>query len=118
MKNNALWLALLLTAALGVTGCNDSAKQDNNDKLISAAPISNEYADFLVKWRNKDEDSDGILDELDDYPGNGGRAYELLIVMHTQTEPLKFEFGGLYQMQSLGKQIADFCNIPFLNQLD
>jgi type IV secretory pathway TraG/TraD family ATPase VirD4 len=49
---------------------------------------------------------------------NGGRAYELLIVMHTQTEPLKFEYGGLYQMQSLGKQIADFCNIPFINQLD
>jgi hypothetical protein len=49
---------------------------------------------------------------------NGGRAYELLIVMHTQTEPLRFEYGGLYRMQSLGKQIADFCNIPFINQLD
>ncbi|MBO1896296.1 hypothetical protein HNW13_011005 [Shewanella sp. BF02_Schw] len=49
---------------------------------------------------------------------NGGRAYELLIVMHTQTEPLRFEYGGLYRMQSLSKQIADFCNIPFINQLD
>jgi hypothetical protein len=79
MKNNAIWLAMLLTATLGVTGCNEPVKQDNNGKLISAAPMSNGYADFLVKWRNKDEDGDGILDELDDYPLDASQSsFELI----------------------------------------
>ena len=43
-------------------------------------------------------------------------GYDLFIVMDTQVEPLKFEYGGLHQMKELGQQLSTFCNIPLLSE--
>ncbi|MCS6153762.1 hypothetical protein G3465_12745 [Shewanella baltica] len=42
-------------------------------------------------------------------------GYDLLIVMDTQIEPLKFQYGNLPQMQTIGKQLSTFCNVPLLS---
>ncbi|MCS6125127.1 hypothetical protein G3495_18405 [Shewanella baltica] len=42
-------------------------------------------------------------------------GYDLLIVMDTQIEPLKFQYGNLPQMQAIGKQLSTFCNVTLLS---
>lgn len=42
-------------------------------------------------------------------------GYDLLIVMDTQIEPLKFQYGDLHQIQAIGKQLSTFCNVPLLS---
>ncbi|MCS6102175.1 hypothetical protein [Shewanella baltica] len=42
-------------------------------------------------------------------------GYDLLIVMDTQIEPLKFQYGNWQQMQAIGKQLSTFCNVPLLS---
>ena len=41
-------------------------------------------------------------------------GYDLLIVMDTQIEPLKFQYGNLPQMKKLGQEISHFCAVPLL----
>lgn len=43
-------------------------------------------------------------------------GYDLLIVMDSQVEPLKFEYGNLAKVQALGKQVSEFCDIPLLSE--
>jgi hypothetical protein len=52
------------------------------------------------------------ISQANDY----GHSFDLLIVMHTQVEPLKFEYGNLTQMQQLGEQLAAFLKVPFLGE--
>ncbi|MEM6185695.1 hypothetical protein [Shewanella vaxholmensis] len=40
--------------------------------------------------------------------------YDLLIVMDTQIEPLRFQYGDLPQMKKLGQEISQFCAVPLL----
>lgn len=42
-------------------------------------------------------------------------GYDLLIVMDTQIEPLKFQYGDLHQIKKLGQALSQFCAIPLLS---
>ncbi|QFU24348.1 hypothetical protein FM038_020815 [Shewanella eurypsychrophilus] len=44
-------------------------------------------------------------------------GYDLFIVMDSQVEPLKFEYGNLPKMKNLGQQLSQFCTIPLLCDL-
>ncbi|GIU52358.1 hypothetical protein TUM4438_44890 [Shewanella sairae] len=42
-------------------------------------------------------------------------GYELCIIMDSQIEQLKFDYGNLPRMQQLGQQLSLFCKVPLLS---
>ena len=87
MKLNALWLAMLLAANLGMSGCNRDLAEgvqqpetpttaiDSIEAVISPNQVvQSDLGRLIGTWENKDEDGDGVLDEQDDYPFDASRS--------------------------------------------
>ena len=87
MEHNVLWLAMLLAANLGMSGCNRDLAEGVLQPTISvtvADPIvavvspnqvvQSDLGRLIGTWENKDEDGDGVLDEQDDYPFDASRS--------------------------------------------
>ncbi|QYJ83054.1 IPT/TIG domain-containing protein [Shewanella aegiceratis] len=81
------WLALMLTSTLAITGCNGELKEgEGPNSQVPTDPVDpvdptnptepTEPTDptdpteppQVGTWENRDEDGDGVVDELDDYP--------------------------------------------------
>ena len=87
MKVNALWLAILLAANLGMSGCNRDLAEgvqqpetpttaiDSIEAVVSPNQVvQSDLGRLIGTWGNKDEDGDGVLDEQDDYPFDASRS--------------------------------------------
>lgn len=104
------WLALLLTSTIAITGCNGELKEgEGQGTEVPTDPIDPTNPDptepdptdpdptdpdptdpieFVGTWENKDEDGDGVPDELDDYPFNASKSkYPLFIEQEPNDNP-------------------------------
>ncbi|GGQ24097.1 hypothetical protein [Shewanella litoralis] len=78
MKYNALWLAILLAASVGMSGCNSELEEGEGVGVVVPTPVDpvdpTDPVEFVGTWENKDEDGDGVVDEQDDYPFDASRS--------------------------------------------
>ncbi|MCG9754773.1 hypothetical protein L1D40_05935 [Shewanella insulae] len=86
------WLALILSSTLAMTGCNGELEEgEGPNSQVPTDPVDptnpTEPTDptdptdppQVGTWENKDEDGDGVPDELDDYPFDPSKSsYELV----------------------------------------
>jgi hypothetical protein len=45
------------------------------------------------------------------------KGYELCIVLDSQIEPLKFDYGNLSHIKKTGQQLSQFCMVPLLSDV-
>lgn len=99
------WLALLLTSTIAISGCNGELKEGEgqgtevptdpidptNPDPTDPDPTDPEPTDpieFVGTWENKDEDGDGVVDELDDYPFDASKhTYPLFVEQEPNDNP-------------------------------
>ncbi|QYJ94418.1 IPT/TIG domain-containing protein [Shewanella spartinae] len=101
------WLALMLTSTLAITGCNGELKEgEGPNSQVPTDPVDpvdptnptepTEPTDptdptappQVGTWENRDEDGDGVVDELDDYPFDASKhAYPLFVEQEPNDNP-------------------------------
>ncbi|MCL1066072.1 IPT/TIG domain-containing protein [Shewanella olleyana] len=89
MKQKTLWLAMLLAASVGMTGCNGELEEGDpgyqggapvepTDPVTPTNPTDptdpTDPDEYVGTWENKDEDGDGVPDEQDDYPFDASKS--------------------------------------------
>lgn len=100
MKYKSVWLAILIASTLNLSGCNEDLQPGEGpntptDPIIPPDPIDptdptdpTDPSDFVGTWVNKDEDGDGVPDELDDYPFDASKSkYPLFIEQEPNDNP-------------------------------
>ncbi len=86
-KYSKLWQVLLLSSLLGLSACNSELEPGEGGNPTEPTPPPtpptpppNPEPPAEGTWANKDEDSDGVLDDQDDYPFDADKSDAPLFV--------------------------------------